>query len=64
MPEAFHFLQPLWFLALVPALLLLWFLHQPVMKETAWRRVCDAGLLPHLLTRPDASASQLPLWLL
>jgi Ca-activated chloride channel family protein len=63
-PEAFHFLQPLWFLALVPALLLLWFLHQPAMKETAWRRVCDAGLLPHLLTRPDASASQLPLWLL
>ena len=64
MPEAFHFLQPLWFLALLPALLLLWFLHQPTMKETAWRRVCDAGLLLHLLTRPDASASQLPLWML
>ena len=64
MPETLHFLQPLWLLALLPALLLLWFLHQPAMKETAWRRVCDAGLLPHLLTRPDASASQLPVWLL
>ena len=64
MSETFHFLQPLWFLTLLPALLLLWFLHQPAMKETAWRRVCDAGLLPHLLTRPDASASQLPLWML
>jgi Ca-activated chloride channel family protein len=64
MPETFHFLQPLWFWALLPVLLLLWLLRKSAATETAWRRVCDAGLLPYLLTRPGASTSQLPLWLL
>jgi len=64
MPEAFHFLQPLWFWALLPVLLLLWWLHKSDATETAWRRVCDAGLLPYLLTRPGTRTSQLPLWLL
>jgi Ca-activated chloride channel family protein len=63
-PEAFHFLQPLWFLALLPLLALLWLLRKPGEQDNAWRRVCDAGLLPYLLTRPDSRASRLPLWLL
>ena len=64
MSETFHFLQPLWFWALPPALLLLWLLGRQGEKNTAWRRVCDAGLLPYLLTRPGAGSSSLPLWLL
>ncbi|MCK5383226.1 MAG: VWA domain-containing protein [Gammaproteobacteria bacterium] len=64
MPETFHFLQPLWFLALLPLLALLWSLRKPGEQDNAWRRVCDAGLLPYLLTRPDSRASRLPLWLL
>jgi len=64
MPETFHFLHPLWFWALLPALLLLWLLRKSDAQETAWRRVCDAGLLPYLLTRPGISTSRLPLWLL
>ncbi|MEN8109179.1 MAG: VWA domain-containing protein, partial [Pseudomonadota bacterium] len=64
MPETFHFLQPLWFWALLPLALLLWRLHKSGERETAWRRVCDAGLLPYLLTRPGSSSSSLPLWLL
>ena len=64
MPENFHFLQPLWFWALLPALLLLWLLRRPDAKETAWHRVCDAGLLPYLLTRSGTTASRRPLWLL
>ena len=64
MPETFHFLQPLWFLALLPLLALLWSLRKPGDQDNAWRRVCDAGLLPYLLTRPDSRASRLPLWLL
>ena len=64
MPETFHFLQPLWFWALLPALLLLWLLRKSAAQETAWRRVCDAGLLPYLLTRPGSSTSHRPLWLL
>jgi Ca-activated chloride channel family protein len=64
MPETFHFLQPLWFWALLPVVLVLWLVHKPGEQNTAWRRVCDAGLLPHLLTRPGSTDSQLPLWLL
>jgi len=63
-PESFHFLQPLWFWALPPALLVLWLLHKQGEKSTAWQRVCDAGLLPYLLTRPGSGSSKLPLWLL
>jgi Ca-activated chloride channel family protein len=64
MPELFHFLQPLWLLALLPLLALLWFLRKPGEQDNAWRRVCDARLLPYLLTGPDSRASRLPLWLL
>ena len=64
MPELFHFLQPLWLLALLPLLTLLWWLRKPGEQDNAWRRVCDARLLPYLLTRPDSRASRLPLWLL
>ena len=64
MPELFHFLQPHWFWALVPLLLLLWLLRRPGEADTAWRRVCDARLLPYLLMNPDQRASRLPLWLL
>jgi Ca-activated chloride channel family protein len=63
-PETFHFLQPLWLLALLPLLALLWSLRKPGEQDNAWCRVCDAGLLPYLLTRPDSRASRLPLWLL
>jgi Ca-activated chloride channel family protein len=64
MPDLFHFLQPLWFLALLPLLALLWWLRNPGEQDNAWRQVCDARLLPYLLTRPDSRASKLPLWLL
>ncbi len=64
MPELFHFLQPLWLLALLPLLALLWWLRKPGEQDNAWRRVCDARLLPYLLTSPGSRASRLPLWLL
>ena len=64
MPETFHFLQPLWFWALAPLALLLWLLRKQSEQDTAWRRVCDARLLPYLLTRPGGGRSRLPLWLL
>ncbi len=64
MPELFHFLQPLWLLALLPLLALLWWLRKTGEQDNAWRRVCDARLLPYLLTRAGSRASRLPLWLL
>lgn len=64
MPEQFHFLQPLWFLALLPLAVLVWRVYQPVNSDNAWRRVVDARLLPHLLITPGGHSSHLPVWLL
>jgi len=64
MPELFHFQEPAWLLAMFPLLVLLWLMRKPADQENAWRRVCDARLLPYLLTSPDSRASRLPLWLL
>jgi len=64
MPESFHFQQPEWFLALLPLMLLLWLLRQSGESSSAWRKVCDARLLPYLLDKQGSSHSYLPLWLL
>lgn len=45
----FHFIRPLWLLALIPALGLLWWLARGAAAPGAWSRVVDAHLLPHLL---------------
>jgi len=64
MPGSFHFQQPEWFLALLPLMLLLWLLPQTGESSSAWRKVCDARLLPYLLDKQGSSQSRLPLWLL
>ena len=64
MPDTFHFQHPVWFLALIPVLLLLWLMRQSAGHDTAWHRICDAGLLPYLLTGSAMRGSLLPLWLL
>ena len=63
MPEAFHFLHPAWLLALLPLPLLLVWLGRTRGGEGQWRGVCDAHLLPYLLSRPAAGVSRLPVWL-
>ena len=64
MTEFFHFQQPEWFLALLPLMLLLWLLQQSGESSSAWRKVCDARLLPYLLDTQGNTPSRLPLWLL
>jgi Ca-activated chloride channel family protein len=64
MPEAFHFQQPAWFLALLPLALLIWRVRRHGSADSAWRRVCDANLLPYLLINPLRAESRWPLWLL
>ncbi len=64
MTESFHFQQPEWFLALLPLLWLLWLLQQSGESSSAWRKVCDARLLPYLLDTSTNSHSRIPLWLL
>ena len=64
MPESFHFQQPEWFWVLVPLLILLWLLRQSGEQASAWRKVCDASLLPYLLDKSASNRVYLPLWLL
>ena len=62
--EQFHFLQPLWFLALIPLALLLWWLPRAGYAGSHWQRACESHLLPYLLNKPVQAFSQLPVWLL
>ena len=60
--EDFHFLRPVWLLALPPGLALVWAYARRLRSGERWRDVCDAALLPHLLVRRDVVAlSPLPL---
>ncbi len=48
--EQFHFLRPYWLLALIPLASLLWFMVKKRLGSRSWEAVCDAALLPHVLT--------------
>lgn len=50
MPEQFHFLQPLWLLALIPLALLVWRLRHAATGDNPWTRIIDARLQALLLT--------------
>ncbi|OAI22121.1 vWA domain-containing protein [Methylomonas koyamae] len=58
MPAEFHFLRPLWFLALVPAALLLLKLARHRQSRANWTEVCDAELLPFVLQDQPAAAQR------
>ncbi len=49
MLEHFHFLRPLWFLALLPLPWVIWRLSHVTRQQQAWQQACDPHLLPHLL---------------
>ncbi len=55
----FHLLRPLWLLAWLPAILLVW-LWRRRQADVAWRRVIAPHLLGHLLTQQEQSASRVP----
>ena len=59
--QDFHFLRPLWLLALVPAAWVVWRLWRRRLTATAWRRVVDPALLPHLLVGDQGTVSRWPL---
>lgn len=60
----FHFLQPLWLLALLPLATLLWSIARRADASTPWRKLVDAELLPLLLEDRKTRRSKIPLWLL
>jgi len=64
MLEHFHFIQPLWLLALLPLAVTLWLIGRHHQVNSPWRKVVDAQLLPLLLDDQKTQSSRLPLWLL
>lgn len=62
--DEFHFLRPGWFLALLPALLLLTLLWRRRAGASVWQAVCDRHLLDRLWLQPPGKATRLPLVIL
>lgn len=60
----FHFLRPVWLLALPPLLMLLVWLWRRQLRSRSWQAVCDPELLPHLLLGRSRRRANWPLWLL
>ncbi len=60
----FHFLRPLWFLALIPALWLLIILWRKQSSGTAWSAVFDQQLLSHLWLESPGQSTRLPIIML
>lgn len=63
-PAEFHFLRPLWLLALVPVVLLLVLAFRRKSHGSAWRSVVDEHLLRHLVVQDARGLSRWPLHVL
>ncbi len=57
----FHFIRPIWLLALIPYLVFLCLLIRSKLSQGNWSAVCDAELLPYLLEDKIVNQSRLPL---
>ena len=64
MLEQFHFLEPLWLLALIPLMLIVWFAFQANSDSKAWEKVIDSQLLSLLLQKGDKNSNLFPKFLL
>lgn len=62
--QEFHFLRPLWLLALIPSIVFLMALWRVNSSVTAWDRAIEKSLLPYLLDRTKTAAQRTPLMLL
>ncbi len=62
--ETFHFLRPLWFLALIPAAWLLITLWRSHSAGATWQAVFDRQLLSRLWLESPGKSARLPLFLL
>lgn len=62
--DDFHFLRPLWLLALPLGPLFAWSLWRRLHQGVQWREACDPELLPHLLVTPAAARRRWPYGLL
>lgn len=60
----FHFIQPLWLLALLPLAGILWLIARHHHANNPWRKLVDAQLLPLLMDEQKTHRSKMPIWLL
>lgn len=60
----FHFIYPLWFLALSPAVWLFWLLRRQQEATSQWSRLIAPNLLPYLVDRAAAGERSRPYRLL
>ncbi|MEH6709707.1 MAG: VWA domain-containing protein [Paraglaciecola polaris] len=60
----FHFLRPLWLLALIPLLLLVVFLRRMNHQHSGWQSVLPNHLYQHLVAHNGIKSSKPPLYLL
>ena len=62
--DNFHFLRPIWLLALIPVLLFFFAMWRVNSVVTAWDKAIDKNLLPYLLDRSKNASQRTPLILL
>ena len=60
----FHFIRPLWLLAIAPVLLLSGWLLTARMQNKRWSEVIDSDLLEHLLDAPAGVRKRWPIIIL
>ena len=60
----FHFLRPVWFLALIPLLLLLIWLKRNVATQSGWQAVIPPHLYQHMIIGKTEKGQRPPLWML
>jgi Ca-activated chloride channel family protein len=60
----FHFLRPVWFYALIPAVALFLVLRSRYARSSNWEKTIDADLLPYLLEAPGRHVRKNPMLLL
>ena len=61
MLEDFHFIRPLWLLALPVCALLVWLLRHSLFSRSNWHQYCDPALLNALLIGSKSSRQWVPL---
>ena len=64
MISEFHFLRPLWFLAFVPVMFIVWMIRRQQNASRPWQGIIAPHLLPHLLSGKTESSRFGPLQLL
>jgi Ca-activated chloride channel family protein len=55
----FHFIRPLWLLALLPLGMLIWLMLTRKLGSRSWENVCDRALLPHILIGTSSKSRRL-----